>query len=135
MAKLELPQLILGGGGLNQSHLPLLDQWYESGGRCIDTARVYGQSEQIIGDWIRFNKLDDVLVITKGCHHDEHGNRVHSTALKEDLEQSLNALQVDHIHCYILHRDDESRPPEDILGDLQAHYQEGSIGSIGASNW
>ena len=131
----SIPPLILGGGGLNEGHLHFLDQWYASGGRYIDTGRVYGTSEQTIGRWLAANGIDDVLIITKGCHHDEDGDRVHAAAMKEDIEQSLEALGLSTLPYYILHRDDPKRPAADILHELQDYITNGSIGCLGASNW
>lgn len=47
----------------------LLDTFYDLGGNLYDTARVYGDSEEIHGTWLRKNgKRENVIIVTKGGH-------------------------------------------------------------------
>ena len=55
--------------------------------------------------------------------------------LRSDLEESLKALETDYIDIYFLHRDDISRPVEEILENLEAFRKEGKIRHYGCSNW
>lgn len=50
----------------------LLSSALDSGISTIDTARVYGSSESLIGDWLKDSKVsrDRLKLITKGGHPD-----------------------------------------------------------------
>lgn len=133
----ELPRLIYGASHATLDSFDFLDRWYESGGRALDTARVYGvgASERAIGQWMSERNIGDVSVITKGCHHDEKGSRLDPVDLREDLERSREALGLSCIPVYLLHRDDEERTAASILESLQPYLEQGWIASIGTSNW
>jgi aryl-alcohol dehydrogenase-like predicted oxidoreductase len=116
----------------------VLDAWVDGGGTMVDTARIYGrgQSEEMLGKWLaRDGNRQRIMLLTKGCHHDNVGPRVTADALRMDLEQSLEALQTDHIELYLLHRDDPNVPAGEIVGWLDEHRKAGRIGAFGGSNW
>tara|TARA_Y100000588_G_C14202774_1_gene903209 strand:+ start:931 stop:1854 length:924 start_codon:yes stop_codon:yes gene_type:complete len=116
----------------------ILDSWIAGGGNMIDTARIYGsgRSEELLGNWLsKNNNRQKIMLLTKGCHHDNSGPRVTHQDLKLDLEQSLESLQTDHIELYLLHRDDPNVPVTEIVDWLDEHRKEGLIGAFGGSNW
>ena len=116
----------------------LLDQVYELGCNMIDTAHVYsgGNSERIIGRWLRARRLyDKIVIITKGAAHSEDRRRMTPFDIASDLHDSLARLQTDTIDLYLLHRDDPDVPFEPIMDALNEHLQAGRIRSFGASNW
>lgn len=116
----------------------LLDQVYELGCNMIDTAHVYsgGNSERIIGRWLRARRLyDKIVIITKGAAHSEDRRRMTPFDIASDLHDSLARLQTDTIDLYLLHRDDPDVPFEPIIDALNEHLQAGRIRSFGASNW
>ncbi|NOU93821.1 aldo/keto reductase [Paenibacillus sp. LMG 31456] len=116
----------------------VLDQFFALGGNTIDTAFNYrgGQSEETIGRWMqdRGNRKD-VIILTKGAHHDANGPRVNPTAIASDLATSLGRLQTDYVDLYALHRDDVNIPVSVIIDALNEHIRAGRILTIGASNW
>jgi aryl-alcohol dehydrogenase-like predicted oxidoreductase len=123
-----------------------MDCFFEKGGNFFDTARVYadwlpaghGASERTLGDWIKERNRDKVIISTKGAHPDLKTmdiTRMSKEDLRSDLEESLCALGTDYIDIYFLHRDDVSRPVEDILGELEEFRKEGKIRCYGCSNW
>src|SRR5690606_13555975 len=61
--------------------------------------------------------------------------RVNKAAIDEDLERSLEALQVEYVDMYALHRDDPNVEVGVILEALNAHIESGKVRAIGASNW
>jgi aryl-alcohol dehydrogenase-like predicted oxidoreductase len=135
-------QLVLGTVTLSPANLDnaftLLDAYVENGGNTLDSAHVYGRgnSELTVGMWLQSrNNRKDVIVITKGAHHDANGPRVTPEAITKDLNESLERLQTDYIDIYMLHRDDPKVPVSEIMGILQEHRQSGKIRSFGASNW
>ena len=118
----------------------ILDAYYEAGGRHIDTARLYadGESEKVVGRWLKDRKPADIFVSTKGGFYDVDAcekPRLNETDIRGDLEQSLAALELDCVDFYWLHRDDESLPVSQIIDYMNALLQEGKFKKFGASNW
>lgn len=125
----------------------ILDLFFEKGGNFIDSAHIYaswlpegeGASEKTVGAWLTTRKVRDAMVIaTKGGHpplSDMSQGRCSRKDLAQDIQDSLERLQVDWIDLYWLHRDDPSHPVEDILAALHEFTQKGWIRSYGASNW
>ena len=114
----------------------ILDAAFNSGINTFDTARVYGMSERVLGEWIRSRNIrDKVNIITKGCHHDDNRKRVTPEDLFADVETSLAELGTDYIDLYLLHRDDETKPVSDIIEALNDLQAQGKISAFGASNW
>ncbi len=115
-----------------------LDAFLAIGGNTLDTAYVYcgGQSEEVIGRYMqeRGNR-DQLVILTKGAHHDQNGPRVNKAAIDSDLATSLERLQTESVELYALHRDDPEVAVGVILEALNAHIEAGRIGAIGASNW
>ena len=137
VSKLTLGSMVLPS--LGQATVDaVLDAWVDGGGTMVDTARIYGrgQSEEMLGKWLaRDGNRQRIMLLTKGCHHDNVGPRVTADALRRDLEQSLEALQTDHIELYLLHRDDPNVPVGQIVDWLDEHRKAGRIGAFGGSNW
>jgi aryl-alcohol dehydrogenase-like predicted oxidoreductase len=131
----------------HQQSVDLLDLYAESGGNFIDTASVYAnwlsgekhQSEKTVGRWLAERGLRNRIVLaTKGAHPHMATMDVHRMSradIEEDLNTSLVNLQTDVIDLYWLHRDDPSRPVEEILDTLNAQVQAGKIRYFGCSNW
>ncbi len=125
----------------------LLDAYVSIGGNFIDTARVYGdfatprngESEKIVGRWMtdRGNR-DEIFLSTKGGHPpftDLHHSRLSPEEIRNDMADSLEDLQTDHVEIYWLHRDDEQRPVGGIMETLQDLVEKGYTRLIGVSNW
>ncbi len=114
----------------------LLDEVVAEGVTTLDTARKYDGSEAAIGAWMsRRNNRDDLVILSKAAHPDEHGARVTPEAIREDLALSLADLRTDRIDLYLLHRDDESKPVGPIVETLNELHGSGAIGAFGGSNW
>ncbi|WP_337099327.1 aldo/keto reductase [Paenibacillus sp. YIM B09110] len=115
-----------------------LDAYLAIGGNSIDTAHIYcgGQSEEVIGRYMseRGNR-EQIVVLTKGAHHDQSGPRVSKEAIAADLKDSLRKLQTDYIDLYALHRDDPAIPVSVIIDALNEHVAAGVVQAIGVSNW
>lgn len=115
---------------------PLLDAALGLGINTFDTARVYGKSEQTLGKWLKNQNRNELVIITKGCHPTPFGKkRVNRKELLKDLEISLNTLQTDYIDIYLLHRDDERIPTEELVETLNECKRQGKIHAFGGSNW
>lgn len=151
--EIEIPALAFGTASFekqnnDEEYFPFLDAYVKLGGSCIDTARTYcswledgeGSSEKTIGRWLKArNNREDVILVTKGGHHKwvdgEKVSRLTREELEKDLQESLDALQTDYIDVYLLHRDDESMPVDEIMPILNDFVKSGKVHFIGASNW
>lgn len=113
----------------------LLDNAFGQGINVFDTARVYGQSEFVLGKWINKRRIrDKIVIISKGCHPNP-AMRITTEALKEDLDESLRQLDTDYIDIYLLHRDSPEADIPAILTELNRYQGEGKIRIFGVSNW
>lgn len=123
----------------------VLDAYREQGGNFIDTAASYsawvpgnqgGESETIIGEWLRSRKTKDVIVATK-CGSKSAGLEPGLTAAKirKGCEDSLKRLGVERIDLFYAHRDDLSTPVEESLAEFDALVREGKVRWVGASNF
>ena len=147
---LTLSSVILGSAYFG-SQLPrevsfdLLDTYYALGGRTLDTARVYGAwspagvgaSEAVIGAWIASRQPADITLITKGAHPPAgamHTPRLSREDILGDAEASAEALGRAP-DLWLLHRDDVSRPVEEIAESLASLVERGLAKCVGASNW
>lgn len=116
----------------------LMDTYRACGGNVFDTARVYGESESVIGRYLKSRGCrGEVLIATKGGHYDlkTREKRMNRTAIYDDVEVSFRNLGIDYADIYWLHRDDIDVPVSEIMGILSDLIREGKIGSIGVSNW
>lgn len=118
--------------------LDLFDACFDLGVTTFDTGQVYagGHAERWLGEWMdtRGNR-DDVVILTKGAHHNADRKRVTSFDIATDLHDSLARLRTDHVDIYCLHRDDPDVEVGPIVDALNAHVDAGRIRVIGASNW
>jgi aryl-alcohol dehydrogenase-like predicted oxidoreductase len=118
----------------------LLDRFVSVGGTTVDTARAYsgGTAEVALGQWLqRSGRRDEMVILDKGAHHDGKTleRRVTPSAIHEDLEASLQALQLETIDIYILHRDDPDTAVGPIVEALNKEVDAGRIKVFGGSNW
>ena len=124
----------------------VLDGFVDAGFNFIDTADVYskwapghhgGESETIIGDWLkRRGKRDDVIIATKVGSDMGAGRKGLSKAyIARAVEDSLRRLGTDYIDLYQSHRDDETTPIEETLEAYGALIKAGKVRAIGASNF
>lgn len=149
---IQMPVLTFGTASFekhnnDQEYFSYLDKYLELGGSCIDTARTYcswledgdSASEKTIGRWIaaRGNR-DKIILSTKGGHPDNETmdiSRLSREELEYDLSESLKALQTNYIDIYLLHRDDETIPVEEIMPILNDFVKSGRVHFLGVSNW
>ena len=150
---LEVSNLCLGtapfGEKLSREEsFEILDAFVRGGGNFLDTANIYCKwapglgncSDEILGEWLRVRgAYRDVTIATKGGHYlfDEPGRRprLAERELRRDLEESLRTLGLETIDFYWLHRDDETRPVEELVDLLEKLRGEGKIRYYGFSNY
>lgn len=123
----------------------ILDAFTGAGFNFIDTADVYsrwapgnegGESETIIGNWLKKNKnRNEVVIATKVGSDLGNGKKgLSKKYILQAAEDSLKRLQTDHIDLYQTHFDDESTPIEETLDAYAQLIKEGKVRHIGASN-
>jgi aryl-alcohol dehydrogenase-like predicted oxidoreductase len=124
----------------------LLDALVDAGLNAVDTADVYstwvpgnqgGESETIIGEWLRARRRrSDVVILTKaGMEMPGKGKGLSAAYLAKAVEDSLRRLGTDSIDLYQAHRDDGVTPHEEVLGAFQRMIAAGKVRAIGASNY
>lgn len=118
----------------------LLDRFREAGGTIVDTARVYakGTSEQAFGRWLKDRGCrNEMVVIGKGAHHNSETleRRVTPEAIREDIETSLQAMQLEMMEFYILHKDDPDVAVGPVVEALNQEVAAGRIKAFGGSSW
>lgn len=124
----------------------LLDGFVAAGFNFIDTADVYskwapghhgGESEMIIGDWLkRRGRRDDVVIATKvGSEMGPRKKGLGKDYIARAVEDSLRRLGTDYIDLYQSHRDDPDTPVEETLAAYGALIESGKVRAIGASNF
>jgi len=123
-----------------QEVVKILDRFTEKGGNFIDTADIYssGQSESLLGKWLKTKNRDDFVIATKvrfqvGPGPNDNGvSRKHILAA---VEASLKRLQTDYIDLYQVHGFDLGTPLEETLTTLHDLVRIGKVRYIGASNF
>lgn len=125
----------------------ILDAFVEGGGNLIDTADMYttwapggrgGESEEIIGRWMKDRGNRDELVVATKVRLDM-GGPLRSGAsrrwIMRGIEESLRRLQVDHVDLYQIHQFDPETPIEETLEALDDLVRRGFVRYVGASNY
>jgi len=147
---LTTPPLILGGNVFGwtadrtTSHA-ILDAFVGGGGRMIDTADSYsswvpghsgGESETIIGEWLRARgRRDAVLIATKVGAKVFGSKGLAPARILKAADDSLKRLQTDYIDLYFAHYDDPETPLDATLTAFDALVKSGKVRVIGASNY
>jgi 1-deoxyxylulose-5-phosphate synthase len=117
----------------------MLERAIDAGITLVDTADVYGESEQLVGDTLAASgRRDEVLLATKvglptgeappGYWH----RREHIVA---SCERSLRNFRTDRIDLYQLHRPSDVVPQEETLGVLRDLVDVGKVRWIGSSTF
>lgn len=148
---IEIKPLAFGGNVLGwtadeATSFKLLDSFVDHGFNFIDTADVYsrwahkgvgGQSETIIGKWLKQSgKRDAVVVATKvGMEMGPGQKGLAPKYIKSAVEESLRRLQTDYIDLYQSHTDDPETPLEQTLAAYGELIKQGKVRAIGASNY
>lgn len=146
---LHIAPIMLGGNvfGWNadeKTSFALLDAFTDAGFNAIDTANSYsrwvpghkgGESETIIGNWIKSSgKRDKVVIATKVGSDMGDGLSLKKDAILRQAEDSLKRLQTDRIDLYQTHFDDPDTAPDETLAAYAQLIAQGKVRAIGASN-
>lgn len=132
-----MSRLVLGQTAPSAALPELYGRFVALGGNAFDTARWY-PDELTLGRWLDGRRdRADLVVITKGGHPADGytRSRIDRASIAADLAASLEALRIETIDLYLLHRDDESVRVGETLEWLNEHRAAGRIRAFGASNW
>ncbi len=124
----------------------LLDGYVDAGFSFVDTADVYsrwapgnkgGESETVIGNWLRNGAKRDKVVIATKCGMEMAPDRkgLSRTHIVRSVDDSLKRLNTDYIDLFQSHRDDPETPQEETLQTYGELIKAGKLRAIGASNF
>lgn len=118
----------------------LLKEALDKGINFFDTARLYGDSESIMGE--AFEGRRDEIVLSTKCKHlkKEDGSIPPLNELKElveeSLAESLSFLRTDYVDVFMLHQADlEILSNSDVMAVFKSLKDNGKIKAIGASTY
>jgi aryl-alcohol dehydrogenase-like predicted oxidoreductase len=112
----------------------------DAGVTLFDTADIYGESEDYLGDALGRDR-DDIVLATKfgmamggalGPDWDARGSRRY---IRKAVESSLRRLKTDWIDLYQYHVPDGVTPIEETLAALHELVVEGKVRYVGCSNF
>jgi aryl-alcohol dehydrogenase-like predicted oxidoreductase len=123
----------------------ILDAFAAAGGNFFDTSDAYwkfkqgnvgGESETIIGEWMRRRQCRDRMVVsTKIGALDGMTGGLTTPNIGRYTEASIKRLGVDTIDLLYAHVDDTDTPLEDTLSGFDALVREGKVRYIAASRY
>jgi aryl-alcohol dehydrogenase-like predicted oxidoreductase len=109
----------------------------DEGITLIDTADIYGESEDFLGKLLRGNR-ENLVIATKfgnplhGPDWEARGGRRY---IMRAVESSLRRLRTDYIDLYQLHTPDRRTPIDETLSALDEVVKSGKVRYIGCSNF
>ncbi len=129
----------------------LLDQYFEAGGRFLDTANNYafwfkgttgGESEALLGRWMKERRnRDQIFLATKVGGKPlapgtglENMEGLSASTIEKAVDGSLRRLGTDYIDLYYAHIDDRETPLEETLAAFDKLVKAGKVRQIGCSN-
>src|SRR5690606_2763886 len=147
---LQISPIAFGGNvfgwTLNQQQsFRILDAFVAAGFNFIDTADTYstwvpgnqgGESETIIGQWLKQRgKRDDLVIATKlGGDMGDGKKGLSADYIAKAVDASLKRLGTDYIDLYQSHYDDPETPVAETMEAFNTLIRSGKVRHIGASN-
>ncbi|MEZ4670525.1 MAG: aldo/keto reductase [Anaerolineae bacterium] len=147
VSRLCLGTMTFGWSADEQTAFAIMDAALEVGINFFDTADIYsnwvggnagGESEAIIGKWLKGKPRHEMVIATKGRGRmwpGANGEGLSRAHLMQAVEDSLGRLQTDYIDLYQVHWPDHETPLEETLATLDALVNSGKVRYIGASNY
>ena len=146
---LQVHPLCLGGNVFgwsanSEQSQAVLTEYESAGGNFIDTADMYsewhtgnvgGESEAIIGDWMRARGNRSEMVIATKVAKLSTRPGLSAANIAAAAEDSLRRLGTDYIDIYYAHHDDESIPLEESLTAFNELVKAGKVRYLAASNY
>ncbi|KAI0786603.1 NADP-dependent oxidoreductase domain-containing protein [Abortiporus biennis] len=120
----------------DEERLKFLDELYDHGCLNWDTADVYGDNEEIIGQWFkRSGKRNEIFLATKFGFFFQEDRVINGSPeyVKAAIDKSLKKLGVDYVDLYYLHRPDVTVPIEKTIGAMGELVKKGKVKYLGIS--
>jgi aryl-alcohol dehydrogenase-like predicted oxidoreductase len=147
--ELKVHPLCLGGNVFGWSanaeqSQEVLSAYESAGGNFIDTADMYsrwhtgnvgGESETIIGDWMKARGNRSEMVIATKVAKLATRPGLSAANIAAAAEDSLRRLGTDYIDIYYAHHDDEKVPLEESLTAFNELVTAGKVRCLAASNY
>jgi aryl-alcohol dehydrogenase-like predicted oxidoreductase len=147
--ELQVHPLCLGGNVFGWSanaaqSQEVLTAYESAGGNFIDTADMYsrwhtgnvgGESETIIGDWMKTRGNRSEMVIATKVAKLATRPGLSAANIAAAAEDSLRRLGTDYIDIYYAHHDDEEIPLEESLTAFNELVTSGKVRYLAASNY
>lgn len=124
------------GNADSEDSIRVIHKALDAGINVIDTADVYGDSEEIVGRALR-GRRDGVVLATKVSRPmgDDPNQRGASRCwIMTAVDNSLRRLQTDHVDLYQVHLPDPDTDIEETLSALTDLIRSGKVRAIGTSN-
>lgn len=107
----------------------IYDTYREAGGNFIDTADVYGNSEETLGQMIVGHR-DEIVLATKFTLNGGSNRK----QMRLSVEASLKRLRTDHVDLLWVHAWDQRTAIEETMRALDDLIAAGKVLAVGASN-
>lgn len=149
-SNLEIAPFNLGGNVFGwtvdqKESFKILDAYRAAGFNFIDTADSYshwanagkgGQSETIIGNWLKSRRNRDKIVLATKVGSGEGKKAPDSSRrhILQAIDRSLKRLQTDYVDLYYTHYDDGQTPVEETLSAYEELIKAGKVRAIAVSN-
>ena len=112
----------------DESHAAkVLHEAIDLGINLLDTARAYGDAEEVIGRAL-LGRRKDVVIVSKIAASPQDPSRV-----CRSVQESLAALQTDYVDVMMIHCGVDALPDEETAGELVRLRDSGAIRFVGAS--
>jgi len=146
VSRLCLGTMTFGWSADEKTSHDILNYASEQGINFIDTADIYsawidgnqgGESETIIGNWLKTQSRRDIIIATKvrgRMWQGANGEGLSRHHIIQAAEDSLKRLQTDYIDLYQSHYPDDNTPLEETLAAFDHLVQSGKVRYIGTSN-
>ncbi len=115
----------------------ILDSAIETGVNCLDTASGYGDSEKVIGSWLKEKNIDreSLSIVTKFKLGDIDRDDVEYNLIGS-VERSLVALGTDYVDYLLMHDAAEyEKYAKQIDGTIKKLMKQGCVKTAGASGY
>lgn len=120
----------LGWGADEADSRKLFDVYVDRGGNFLDTAAAYGDSERLLGEFVR-GRRDSLVLATKYSTlrdpADPNSGGAHRKNLFASVENSLRQLGTDYVDLLYVHVWDVTTPADEVLRGLDDLVRQGKV--------
>ncbi|KAF8310538.1 aldo-keto reductase [Clavulina sp. PMI_390] len=121
--------------GTDEERFAVLDRLWDLGERNIDTASMYGDSEALIGRWLKLHpeRRSQLFIATKFGFTPSFSIRGDPEFVREEVNRSLERLGVDYIDLLYQHRSAKDVPIEITVRTMAEYVKAGKVKYLGLS--